>query len=68
MIILPSRSNNRARATYRVFKADLLCEGKGDVVPGRGDRRSMSAAVRRTSGAESELEKGKIGRGQRVQT
>ena len=38
------------------------------MVPGRGDRRSMSVAVRRTCGAESELGKGKIGRGRRVQT
>ena len=38
------------------------------MVPGRRDRRSTSVAVRRTCGAESELEEGKIGRGRRVQT
>ena len=36
--------------------------------PGRRDRRSTSVAVRRTCGAESKLEEGKIGRGRRVQT
>ena len=38
------------------------------MVPGRKDQRSTSVAVRRTSGVESELEEGKIGRGRRVQT
>ena len=38
------------------------------MVPGRRYRRSTSVAVRRTCGAESELEEGKISRGQRVQT
>ena len=38
------------------------------MVPGRRDRRSTSVAVRRTCGAESELEEGKIGWGRRVQT
>ena len=38
------------------------------MVPGRRDRRSTSVAVRRTCGAESELEEGKIGRGRRVQS
>ena len=38
------------------------------MVPGRGDRLAMSVAVRRTCGAENELEKGKIGRGRCVQT
>ena len=37
------------------------------MVPGRRNRRSTSVAVRRTCGAESELEEGKIGQG-RVQT
>ena len=36
------------------------------MVPGRGDRLSMFAAVRHTCGAESELEKEKICRGQLV--
>ena len=38
------------------------------MVPGRRDRRSLSVAVRRTFGAEIELEEGKIGRGRRIQT
>ena len=38
------------------------------MVPGRRDRPSTSVAVRRSCGAESELEEGKIGRGRRVQT
>ena len=38
------------------------------MVPGRRDRRSTSVAVRRTCGADSELEEGKIGQGQRLQT
>ena len=38
------------------------------MVPGRRYRRSTSVAVRRTCGAESKLEEGKISRGQRVQT
>ena len=38
------------------------------MVPGRGDRRSTSVAVRRTCGAESELGKEKIGRGRCDQT
>ena len=38
------------------------------MVPGRGDWHSMSAAIRRTCGVESELQKRKIGRGRRVQT
>ena len=37
------------------------------MVPGRGGRRSMLAAVRRNCGAESELENGEVGRGQCVQ-
>ena len=37
------------------------------MVPGGRDRRSTPVAVRRTCGAESELEEVKIGRGRRVQ-
>ena len=38
------------------------------MVHGRRDLRSTLVAVKRTCGAESELEEGKIGRGRRVQT
>ena len=41
-----------------MLKADLRCERKSDMVPGRRDQRSTSVAVRRTCGAESELEEG----------
>ena len=64
----PSQRKHRVRVPDRVCKADLLCERKSDTVLGRGDQRLMSAAVRRTCGAESEWEKVKIGRGRRFQT
>ena len=62
MFFFPSRSNNRTGLLIECSK--LTCFAReSDMVPGRRDRsrRSTSVAVRRTCGAVSELEEGKIG-------
>ena len=65
VVFFSSRSNDRARGAYWVFKADVLAKRMLDIVPGdsgKWNRRSLSATVRdrrRTGQFESELGKGK---------
>ena len=68
MFFFPSRSIDRLGLLSESSKLTCFAKKRRHGSWGGGGGESISAAVRHTCGVESELEKGKIGRGLRVQT